>query len=199
MSVLPVVLPGAARIVRLALLAWLVLVGAGWIGGTDGHEEIQLLPVLQVAGVPEYQVQNVRDGELDTALLWTAGVMHPGRVEAGAAGSVAVAGSWLPQAENGQQQAPFGVTATICAPGTPWPCEWARAVVGCESSFQADAWATEIYEGKRYWFLGLFQIAAPQLEGYEWLYDPHLNTVEASIKYVAWQNGEVPNPWPTCG
>ena len=83
--------------------------------------------------------------------------------------------------------------AIICAEGTPWPCEWARAVVGCESSFQTDAWATEVIDGVRHYFHGWFQHISESPEPGP-LADPVYNTARAEEKY---RSGGTSH-WPNC-
>ena len=39
-----------------------------------------------------------------------------------------------------------GVDAATLCDARPWPCDWALAVVACESSGRASAWATELYD-----------------------------------------------------
>ena len=94
-------------------------------------------------------------------------------------------------------------SAIICAEGTPWPCEWARAVVGCESSFQTDAWATEVivvfvdgyWISKRFWFHGLWQHISESPEPGP-LADPVYNTALAATKY---RSEKGTGHWPACG
>ncbi len=84
--------------------------------------------------------------------------------------------------------------AIICAEGTPWPCEWARAVVGCESSFQTDAWATEVIDGVRHYFHGWFQHISESPDPGP-LADPVYNTALAAAKFRTGGAGH----WPACG
>ena len=86
------------------------------------------------------------------------------------------------------------VQAVICAPGVPWECGWALAVVGCESSFQPLAWATEVIDGQRYYFHGLWQIVSTSPDPGP-LADPVYNTQRAAEKY---RNGGASH-WPHCG
>ena len=82
----------------------------------------------------------------------------------------------------------------ICAEGTPWPCEWATATVRCESSGLADAWATKVIDGIRYWFHGWFQIVSESPHPGP-LADPVYNTERAAEKY----RSEGPaSAWPGC-
>jgi len=85
------------------------------------------------------------------------------------------------------------VQAIICAEGTPWPCAWAMATVGCESSYDPFALATEIVRGKRYWFHGWFQIVSESPDPGP-LADPVYNTERAAWKYV----NEGTGAWPGC-
>ena len=73
----------------------------------------------------------------------------------------------------------------ICAEEFSWSCEWALAIVWCESTNDPNAYNPD---GP---FMGLWQVTNGS-------YDPYLNTVEAHIKYVSWQRSEVDNPWPYC-
>lgn len=79
----------------------------------------------------------------------------------------------------------------ICAPHTPWPCEWAINTTGCESGYRSDA----IGFGGLFW--GLWQI---DYWWPEWA-DPVSNTEAAIAKW----NGSVDagfdgrRPWPHCG
>ena len=172
------------------------------IGGTDGHSNVQHLPLLQVAGVSERQVPNVRGGELDAARTWARSVMRP-HVEA-VAGEVRTHPSSISDLPQLSSLAPGSVAtqAIICAPSLPWPCEWATATVECESEFNPRAVGSEWYDSdgdtilELWYFYGLWQIASrtPPGEGMDWLFDPYLNTIEAHIKYVDGGTGD----WPNC-
>ena len=85
------------------------------------------------------------------------------------------------------------VQAIICAPGRPWPCDWALALAFCESSFNVEAWATEIYRGTRYWFHGWFQLVSTSPDPGP-LADPVYNTERAVWKYI----NEGIGAWPVC-
>lgn len=84
---------------------------------------------------------------------------------------------------------PSDVAALVCA--YPWPCEWALAVVACESS-----WDPRAYNEGNY---GLFQVHylshVRRVDGPpEILYDPEVNV---KMAYEIWsENGAA--PWPNC-
>src|SRR3990167_660665 len=82
----------------------------------------------------------------------------------------------------------------VCNAPFTWDCGWALATIDCESSGSPVADGHEWYQGHYWHFIGLWQIAVPEHEGYEWLYDPYLNTVEAHLKYVSGGTGH----WPNC-
>lgn len=73
----------------------------------------------------------------------------------------------------------------VCAPPFTWRCDWALAVIMCESGGNPSAYNPV---GPYY---GLFQV----LHG---PYDPYLNAVEAHIQYAQYVAGLRPNPWPNC-
>ena len=127
-------------------------------------------------------------GELDAPFSGFAEMLAVGEVE-------------LDASPNGNDLRPVwmssdarGVQATICA--YSWPCDWAVAVIGCETGGTYDAYSHghEEYQGHYWHFLGWWQIAVPNHTGNNWLYDPVLNTVEAHIKYVSGGIGH----WPNC-
>ncbi len=84
----------------------------------------------------------------------------------------------------------------ICAPERLWPCDWAMAVVACESTFQENAVGTQWYRGQLWYFYGWFQIASliPPGGTMDWLFDPINNTAEAHYKFM---NGGTRH-WPNC-
>ena len=74
----------------------------------------------------------------------------------------------------------------VCSLPFTWPCEWAIAVIMCESSGNPNAYNPA---GP---YIGLFQV----LNGPT---DPYLNTVEAHIQFVEWARGvRTVSPWPNC-
>lgn len=83
------------------------------------------------------------------------------------------------------------VSEIVCSPEFTWDCDWALAVVNCESSGNNNAIGSEYYQGRIVYFYGWFQVHNGPL-------DPYLNTVEAHIQYVQWQNGQRAKPWPNC-
>ena len=85
------------------------------------------------------------------------------------------------------------VEAVACAPGLPWPCAWALAVVDCESRGIAGALASEWIRGEQFWFHGWWQIASASPDP-GLLADPVFNTQRAAEKYRA--DGTA--PWPGC-
>ena len=124
--------------------------------------------------------------------------MRPGRVEEVADSEVATRtanGLGYAAAQGGRLG---GVVeswrAIICAEGTPWPCAWAMATVGCESSYDPSALATEVVRGRRYWFHGWFQLVSESPDP-GLLADPVYNTERAAEKY---RSGGVSH-WPNCG
>ncbi len=149
------------------------------------------------------QTSIAAEGQVDAApSWWTAVVMRP-RVEevAGAAVLCLVRPVDRCVLERGNADAirlpsadvRSDIEAIICAPGTPWPCEWALATVACESSFRVEAWATEIHNGRRYWFHGWFQIVSTSPNPGP-LADPVYNTERAAWKYI----NEGTGAWPGC-
>ena len=88
-----------------------------------------------------------------------------------------------------------GAQAIICAEGTPWACEWAMGTVACESSFQTDAWATEVIDGVRHYFHGWFQHISESPDPGP-LADPVYNTAVAATKY---RSEKGTGHWPACG
>jgi hypothetical protein len=76
----------------------------------------------------------------------------------------------------------------VCSAPFTWPCEWALAVIECESGGNA---GVQGQEGALV-FNGLFQV-------WNGPFDPYLNAVEAHIQYWQWQRGERGRPWPNCG
>ncbi len=186
---------GAARILSRWLLTALVLtVGIG--GGLDEHNignEDDL-----AGGVVVHEYQLAPGGELDAApSWWTASRAIPGRVEEGLADTNVRVPRKARQQSDGDDGAVLAPSASIraivCAEGTPWPCDWAVAVVDCESSGRMDAWATEVIRGIRYWFHGWFQIVSTSPDPGP-LADPVYNTERAAWKY---RNGGVGH-WPGC-
>ena len=85
----------------------------------------------------------------------------------------------------------------VCGEPFTWDCSWALSVIACESTNDPTAVGAEFYDGRWWYFYGLFQIAHPDPPGpsTDWLLDPWLNTVEAHIKYVE----QGPGAWPNCG
>lgn len=75
----------------------------------------------------------------------------------------------------------------ICNDPFTWDCGWALATIQCESS--GDPTSVGVEGELR--FIGLFQV-------WNGSNDPYQNAVEAHIKYVSWQRGEVGRPWPNC-
>ena len=69
-------------------------------------------------------------------------------------------------------------SAIICAPHRPWPCEWAWAVVGCESGFQVDAVSPD---GQH---IGLFQVSLVHRWTREELLNPVVNVAAAAELYT---------------
>ncbi len=83
--------------------------------------------------------------------------------------------------------------AVVCTDGWPWSCEWALAVIACESSFNASSIATEVIKGVRYWFHGWWQIVSTSPEPGP-LADPVYYTERAAWKYI----NEGTDAWPNC-
>lgn len=81
---------------------------------------------------------------------------------------------------------PGGVLATVCAAQYAWPCGWALATSWCESRWQ------EAVVNPAGPYVGFFQILGGAADG-------PTNTAQAYEKWLAWQAGVVPNPWPVCG
>ncbi len=67
-------------------------------------------------------------------------------------------------------------------------------MIACESGGDPNAHGHEWVRGHYWHFVGLFQIAVPDHDGYDWLYDPEANTIEGHLKFVA--SGGA--PWPNC-
>ncbi|KKK79171.1 hypothetical protein LCGC14_2836200, partial [marine sediment metagenome] len=135
----------------------------------------------------------MHEAQVGAALTWTRARPRPGRVEAVelSAGRALQGGQVLARSTDWLVEG--AASAIICAEGTPWPCEWAIAVVRCESSGRADAWATEIVRGVRYWFHGWFQIVSTSPDPGP-LADPVYNTERAAWKYI----NEGMGAWPGC-
>ncbi len=97
------------------------------------------------------------------------------------------------------------VRELVCSDEWTWDCGWALrtifgGAVGCpngESFGSATAVGSGWYMGQQWWFYGLWQIAVPVPpgNGYDWLFDPYLNTVEAHLKYLSGGKSH----WPVCG
>ncbi len=169
------------------------MVTVGLIGGLDEHNignEDDL-----AGGVVVHEYQLAPGGELDDAAAsWFAAVvMRPGRVEEVAlqAGRDILQRPLLAPSE--YRVVESEARTIICAAGLPWPCAWGMATVACESSFRVEAWATEIYKGKRYWFHGWFQIVSTSPDPGP-LADPVYNTERAAWKYT----NEGTGAWPGC-
>ncbi len=82
----------------------------------------------------------------------------------------------------------------ICSSEFTWLCEWAFAVVECESTWDPNAQGVEWNPTSQRWlhFNGLFQVLGGS-------FDPYTNTVQAHIQYVEWQQGiRLVSPWPNC-
>ena len=80
------------------------------------------------------------------------------------------------------------VRSVVCRPEFTWDCQWALDTTLCESSWRANA---QGIEGSLA-FNGLWQV-------WNGPFDPYLNTVEAHVQYVEWQEGvRVNDPWPNC-
>lgn len=83
------------------------------------------------------------------------------------------------------------IRSIICGSAYAWPCEWALAVVFCESSNDPGAVGREIIDGREYRFVGWFQVEGGPT-------DPIANTDAAYVQWQQWQRGERPRPWPNC-
>jgi len=83
------------------------------------------------------------------------------------------------------------VAPIVCSPAFTWPCDWALATVFCESSYNPNAVGTEVVNGIRYDFNGLFQVVGGSFEPWE-------NAMQAHKQYLEWQQGLRPRPWPNC-
>lgn len=73
----------------------------------------------------------------------------------------------------------------VCTSEFAWTCAEALAIIHCESREYVD----------------IVNPAGPYVGWWQNLNgssDPYLQTVEANIKYVAWQRGQVDDPWPAC-
>lgn len=75
----------------------------------------------------------------------------------------------------------------VCADPFTWPCEWALAVIDCESGGDPNAQGGEWYNGRWYNFNGLFQVVGGS-------FDPYTNAMEAHWKY----HNEGVGAWPNC-
>ena len=142
----------------------------------------------------------------DAALTWTQHPPRPGRSVEVAGESKVVAGvlgqaSWgFPDTRKADNWN-LAPQAIICAEGAPWPCEWALALAFCESSFNVEAWATEMVEvfidgawvWVQYYFHGWFQIVSTSPDPGP-LADPVYNTERAAWKYIYEGTGA----WPRC-
>lgn len=72
-----------------------------------------------------------------------------------------------------------------------WDCGWAIATAICESSLNPNAIGSEIYNGVRLYFVGLFQVLGGST-------DPVTNIEQALVQYKQWQAGQRARPWPNC-
>lgn len=79
----------------------------------------------------------------------------------------------------------------VCAAPFTWSCEWALAVIDCESSGNPGAVGHEVIDDVDYYFYGLFQVWNGPL-------DPYANALDAHVQYVEWQRGKRGRPWPNC-
>lgn len=76
----------------------------------------------------------------------------------------------------------------VCAAEFTWPCEWALAVIDCESGGNPNAiGGPEYVNGIEYYFYGLFQVVSGSL-------DPYTNARQAQYKYTYEGTGA----WPNC-
>ena len=183
------------------LLAMLAAIAIG-VGGTDGVADRNnvLVPVLPVVdGREQHTMSLLRDSELDALafLGWNARGMRLALGEAVAGGDIG--GSKAYEGLPGREVRRHPSAASqwrwlLCAPGRPWPCPWALATVACESGGDPTAWSTEVVEGVRYYFHGLWQHASLNPEPGR-LADPVVNTEIAVSKYRV--GGAT--PWPYCG
>ncbi len=178
-------------------VALAALITTGMLGGGTDGQIIRIHSRMDVRVISYWTDSSSNtSGELDASRNWSSRVATggPGRVEA--VGNVGTAYGLLlwqgipnpPVVERAEVQ------VIICAAGLPWTCEWAEATVLCESGGLTTALATEIYEGKRYWFHGLWQIASTSPLPRR-LALPEYNTEIAAEKY---RSGG-PGHWPNCG
>ena len=135
-----------------------------------------------------------RGANVDEALTWTQYPPRPGRsVEAVAGADSARPIRRWGAVEQNRFRGDVDVEAIICAEGTPWPCEWALALAFCESSFNVEAWATEMVDGVQHYFHGWFQLISTSPDPGP-LADPVYNTERAAWKYIYEGTGA----WPRC-
>jgi len=79
-----------------------------------------------------------------------------------------------------------GYRELVCA--YSWDCEWALAVIQCESGGDPNAYNPAGY-------IGLFQISQPLYGAGLNLYDPAVNT---AVAWSLYQSGGAGH-WPACG
>ncbi len=177
---------------RWALLVMLVL--SMGIGGSDGLGDSNERGILDRAGHlgrdrpgaalglamqrnwPSLAGPTPRRGGADRA----AGAGAAPSTVGGTAPPPPASTPWVPTLSAGKWR------PLVCSAPFTWPCEWALAVIQCESSGNPDAYNPA---GP---YMGLFQV----LNG---PYDPGLNAVEGHIQFVEWQRGiRAVSPWPGC-
>lgn len=174
------------------VLAALIITGL-WIGGTDGHVGQDNGASGVIHGLGWRDSAGLRAlGGLDAldhiAASWWVAVRGEAVQTEGAdfVGAIAARPARIYIGSSDWQ-------ALVCRPVYPWPCEWALAVIYCESNGVESAWAMEWHRGEQWYFHGLWQIASrspdPGL-----LAGPVYNTERAAEKYRA--SGTT--PWPGC-
>lgn len=83
--------------------------------------------------------------------------------------------------------------SVVCTSEYQWSCEWAIAVIYCESRYDYTAIGHEVINGVDYYFVGWFQVISGSS-------DPYINTDQAYKQWLEWQSGQrTRSPWPNCG
>lgn len=89
----------------------------------------------------------------------------------------------------------------VSYPEFTWSPTYALALIACESGGDPSVVGVEYHDLvpwpdgdgvlERYEFNGLLQV-------WDGSFDPLTNLRQGHAKYVSWQQGDVPDPWPNC-
>jgi len=91
--------------------------------------------------------------------------------------------------------------ALVGLPEFTWEGDWVLALINCESSGNPNVQGVEWHDFvpwpdgdgvlERYEFNGLLQV-------WDGSFDPLTNLRQGYAKWMSWQRGDVPDPWPNC-